>query len=98
MFKVVSNIGVKVAFISLVEGGVNVENIWDDGRLIEEVTKVVSYVEDVFASRVVKTSVVEADSSVVNNVGFKDVDCITEVVIIVIVESAGSLVVDKEAI
>ena len=47
---------------------------------------------------VVKTSVVEADSSVVNSVRFKDVDCIVEVVIIVIVESAGSLAVDKEAI
>ena len=41
MFKVVSSIGVKVAFISLVEGAVNVDNILDDGRLIEEVTKVV---------------------------------------------------------
>ena len=47
---------------------------------------------------VVKTSVVEADSSVVNSVRFKDDDCIIEVFIIVIVESAGSLVVDKEAI
>ena len=47
---------------------------------------------------VVKTSVVEADSSVVSSVWFKDVDCITEVVVIVIVESAGSLVVDNKAI
>ena len=58
--------------------------------------------EDIFDEDVnnfvVKTSVVEADSSVVNSVRFKDVDCIIEVVIIVIVESAGSLVVDKEAI
>ena len=54
--------------------------------------------EDIFDEDVnnfvVKTSVVEADSSVVNSVGFKDVDCITEVVVIVIVESAGSLVVE----
>ena len=58
--------------------------------------------EDIFDEDVnnfvVKTSVVEADSSVVNSVRFKDVDCIVEVVIIVIVESAGSLAVDKEAI
>ena len=58
--------------------------------------------EDIFDEDVnnfvVKTSVVEADSSVVNSVGFKDVDCITEVVVIVIVESAGFLVVNNKAI